>query len=346
MDKITAQSEIKELYAEAFSLSSSALITLFEIDVSQIGLSAGAISQTEVNAETSTIFRFHNNTKINSTSIIWQGKEYIAAPVNAEGFEITSKGVLPTPKLSINVSNEAVSVFAEFRQRIREIGDLTGAKVTRIRTYARFLDAENFTDGNHPKDFSPNPRREFPRDVFYIDRKSNENKYLLEFELASLLDVQGQKLPGRLVVSNTCPFIYRGDGCFYEYNSRRNIEEHGAVGESNLLTSAPAVANQFDELISPLLSGITIVDKGAYDQYQTYNSGDATYLTFNHVNYYYVANGVDVTVSPPNANYWIPDMCSHKPRGCEIRYALGGTAVGTPLGNLPYGGFLAVSRFK
>lgn len=346
MDKIVAQSETKELYAEAFSLSSSALITLFEIDVSEIGLSVGAISQTEVDTETSTVFRFHNNLKINSTSIIWKGKEYIAAPVAAEGFEISSKGVLPTPKLAMNVSDEAVSIFAQFRQRIREIGDLAGAKVTRIRTYAKFLDAENFTDGNYPKDFSPNPNREFPRDIFYIDRKSNENKYVLEFELVSLMDVQGQKLPGRLVVANTCPFVYRGDGCFYEYSSRRNAEEHGSVGESNLLAGAPAIADQYDELISPLISGIKIVDKGAYDQYQTYNSGDATYLTFNNVNYYYVANGVDITVSPPNRSYWIADACSHKPRGCEIRYALGGAAVGTTLGNLPYGGFLAVTRFK
>jgi hypothetical protein len=118
------------------------------------------------------------------------------------------------------------------------------------------------------------------------------------------------------------------------------------VGESNLLAGAPAIADQYDELISPLISGIKIVDKGAYDQYQTYNSGDATYLTFNNVNYYYVANGVDITVSPPNRSYWIADACSHKPRGCEIRYALGGAAVGTTLGNLPYGGFLAVTRFK
>ena len=346
MDKSIANSSIKELNIEAFSLSPSALVALFEIDVSQIGLNVGAISATDISNETSTIFRFHNTTKLNMSSIIWQGKEYVAAPIIIEGFEITSKGVLPTPKLSMNVSNEAVSIFSQLRQRIREIGDLTGAKVTRIRTFAKFLDAENFQDGNFPVGFSPNPNSEFPRDVFYIDRKSNENKYGIEFELASLLDVQGQKLPGRLVVNNTCPFIYRGEGCLYEHESRRNINEHGAVGESRLLTSAPAIANQFDELISPLISGIQIVDKGRYDKFQNYQSGDSVYITFNNVNYYYVANGVNISSSPPNSNYWISDACSHKTRGCEIRYALGGSAVGSTLGNLPYGGFLAVDRFR
>ena len=116
-----AQTSIKELYAEAFSLNPSALLQLFIIDVGEIGLNVGAISQTEVNAQQSTIFRFHNNVKLNSSSIIWQGNEYIAAPINAEGFEVTSKGVLPTPKLSINVNDEAVSIFNQFRQRIREM---------------------------------------------------------------------------------------------------------------------------------------------------------------------------------------------------------------------------------
>ena len=346
MNTTTAQTAIKELYFEAFNLSPSALLTFFEIDVSVIGLSVGAISQTEINAENSTIFRFHNNINLTTSSLFWQGNEYIAAPISAEGFSMNAKGVLPTPKLSLNVSDEGVVIFAQFRQRIREIGDLTGAKVTRIRTFAKFIDSQNFTEGKYPNGFSPNPNSEFPRDVFYIDRKSNENKYGLEFELASALDVQGQKLPGRIVVANTCPFQYRGEGCMYEYSSRRNVTEHGAVGTSTLPTAAPAVATEFDESISTLLPNITIVDKGLYDANQVYNSGDTTYLTFNNVNYYFVANGINITTSPPNKNYWLADTCSRKIAGCEMRYALGGSADGVSLGYLPYGGFLAVSRFK
>ena len=357
MNKTEAELAIKELYSEAFSLSPSSLVTLFEIDVSVIGLNVGEISATEVLTESSTVFRFHNNIKLSSSSIFWRGNEYIAAPINAEGFETTSKGVLPTPKLSINISDEGVAAFNQLRQRIRDIGDLTGAKVTRIRTFAKFLDSENFKSGSFPAGFAPNPNSEFPRDVFYIDRKNNENKYGMEFELASLLDVQGQKLPARLVVANSCPFQYRGEGCLYEYSARRNITEHGSALDSNLLTAAPAVATEFDELISPLLSGTTIVDKGAYDPNVYYDSGDSVYLTYNNINYYFVSKIIHAPydpsvanstnpVPPPDRNYWFSDMCSHRIRGCEIRYALGGTAVGSTLGNLPFGGFLSVTRFK
>lgn len=350
-----AQTAIKELYAEASLLSPSALILLFEIDVGIIGLNVGAISQAEINSDNSTVFRFHNNVKLSSSSIFWQGNEYIAAPINAEGFDMTSKGVLPTPKLSINVNDEAVSVFNQFRQRIRDIGDLTGAKVTRIRTFAKFLDAENFKTGNQPIGFSPNPNSEFPRDVFYIDRKSLENKFVMEFELGSLLDVQGQKLPGRLVVANSCPAIYRGESCMYECNTRRNVIEHGNITDSILPTAAPAVANEFDETFAVLLPGVTIVDKGAYDSNQFYNSGDTTYLNFNNVNYYFVAsaphipavlNNNIIPISPPNRTNWIADMCSHKIRGCELRYGVGGSARGVTLGQIPFVGFPACTRFK
>ncbi len=200
MDKNVAQSSIKNLWSEAFSLEPTSLIHLFEIDVADISFARGVIGHNEVSAQTNTVFRFHNNIKLTHSSIFWQGKEFIAAPIQAEGFEITSKGVLPTPKLSISVSEESVPYLNILKERISQVGDLVGAKVTRIRTFAKFLDKENFYNTTTPPGFNPNPNQEFPRDIFYIDRKSLENKNVIELELASILDVEGIKLPGRLVV--------------------------------------------------------------------------------------------------------------------------------------------------
>jgi phage-related protein len=59
------------------------------------------------------------------------------------------------------------------------------------------------------------PTAEFPRDVYYIDRKSGEDKDLVEFELASSLDLAGVALPRRQVVQNYCPWKYRGSECGY-----------------------------------------------------------------------------------------------------------------------------------
>lgn len=346
MDKLTAQQSIKQLYSEAFALNPSALIQLFEIDISQIGFNRGVISQNEITSQNNTIFRFHNNVKLTHSSIFWQNNEYVAAPIMAEDFEIKGRGTLPTPKLSLTVSDDGIPTLSRLKDRILQLGDLVGAKVTRIRTFAKFLDATNFYGGNVPNGYFPNPNAEFPRDVFYIDSKSKEDKSSIVFELGSVLDVQGQKLPGRLVVCNTCPFNYRGHGCMYEYNSRRIVDEHGETWESSLLSAAPPVANEFNEVFSTLLSGITLIDKGAYSYDKLYNSGDYVYVTHNNINYYFVGNGVNISASPPNKQYWIADQCSKNIRGCELRYALGGSAAGTTLGNLPYGGFLSVTRFK
>ena len=346
MNKQEASTAIKSLYSEASSLSPSSLVTLWEIDISDIGFSRGTISITEVETSTNTIFRFHNSIKLTNSSIYWGGKEYVACPIEAEGFETNSKGTLPTPRLSMTVSDDGIPMLSRLKERLLELGDLAGAKVTRIKTFAKFLDAENFYGTTPPAGFSPNPNSEFPRDVYYIDRKSNENKLTVEYELGSTLDVGDVKLPARLVVSNSCPFLYRGAGCCYESEERRIDDEHGEEGESTLPTFAPPAANEFDEKFSTLLSGAALVDKGLYIPNVPYGSGDFVYVTQNNLNYYFVCKTQNTTAAPPNSRYWIQDACSKKIKGCELRYALGGKAQGVTLGNLPYGGFTAVSRFK
>jgi len=346
MEKFEARTSLKNLYSEAASLNASALITFFEIDVSQIGLDLSKFSQSEVDAEYQTVFRFHNNVKLTSSSIFWRGKEYIAAPINADGFEVNGKGVLPTPRLSITVSDDGIAQLSLLKNRLSQLGDITGAKVTRIRTFAKFLDASNFLDNVSPEGFSPDPNSEFPRDVFYIDRKSNENKNIIEYELGSILDVEGVKLPGRIVVTNSCPFIYRGNGCFYEYNARRNNKIHEV--DAVLPEQAPPIATNNDEYIPQLLSGVIFTDLGEYDSNVRYNSGDYVYLNYNNHKYYFVAKANNITASPPNTNYWIADACSKKVQGCAIRFGYYGTAKGNGvlLGRLPFGGFPSVGRSR
>ena len=66
-------------------------------------------------------------------------------------------------------------------------------KLTRIRTFARFLDAANFTDGNLLADAT----QHLPIEVWFIDRKSNEDGQSMQFELASSLDLISIRLPRR-----------------------------------------------------------------------------------------------------------------------------------------------------
>ena len=84
--------------------------------------------------------------------------------------------------------------------------DLIGATVTRIRTLARFLDAENFTGNTNPFG-TPDPDAEFPREIYTIDRKATENRELVEFELAAAFDLIGVRAPKRQCTRSLFPSL-------------------------------------------------------------------------------------------------------------------------------------------
>jgi phage-related protein len=53
----------------------------------------------------------------------------------------------------------------------------------------------------------------FADDIYYIDRKSHEDRDMVEFELASSVDLAGVQLPRRQVIQNICTWQYRGAEC-------------------------------------------------------------------------------------------------------------------------------------
>ena len=86
--------------------------------------------------------------------------------------------------------------------------DLTGATVTRIRTLARYLDAVNFPGSSNPFG-TPDPTAEFPQEIYKIDRKSAENRDVVEFELAAVFDLAGIRAPKRQCTRTEFPSIGR-----------------------------------------------------------------------------------------------------------------------------------------
>lgn len=173
------------------SLSAGSLVELFVIDMTTLGGS---------------VLRVHAGTNELGGNVIWQGNTYIPFPIEATGFEFTSKQTLPRPVLRV------ANVTGYLGTLVRSYDDLIGTKVTRKRTMVKYLDAVNFTGGVNP---TADPTAALPDDVYFIDRKSSENKVLVEFELAASFDVAGVQLPRRVVVQNTCPWAYRGPECTY-----------------------------------------------------------------------------------------------------------------------------------
>jgi lambda family phage minor tail protein L len=192
-------------------IAPGALIELFqlELNVAQHGV-----------AET---YYFHPGTNANSYGeLVWNGQAYMALPIEVEGFEYSGQGTLPRPKMRIsNLMGTITSLILTLPE------GLEGAKFTRIRTLGRFLDAANFAGGNANAD----PLAEFPREVYFVDRKSAENRDVVEFELASAFDMAGVRAPKRQCITR-CQWVYRSAECSYIGTNYFNASD-APVGNAN-----------------------------------------------------------------------------------------------------------------
>tara|TARA_Y100001938_G_scaffold145761_1_gene223218 strand:+ start:1249 stop:1896 length:648 start_codon:yes stop_codon:yes gene_type:complete len=196
----------------------SAIIELFELE----------LDSTLHGNQTNMIYRFHAGSSLNlNGQVIWQGNEYLRYPVEASGFAF-QKGQLPRPQITISNALSLISAVMLEVNLITAGNDLTGAKVTRIRTLAKFLDVNNFASfglfvQENSTDFialeasdliaqesvAPGTpaNNEFPREVYYIDRKTTENKDIVTFELASVSDLAGIRLPKRQCTRDLFPSV-------------------------------------------------------------------------------------------------------------------------------------------
>lgn len=185
---------------ELQKLAPSALIEMFEL---QLYTSLHGTNQT---------YRFHAGTNGLQQNLIWAGNTYSRWPVEAMGFEYGGGGQLPRPRIRVaNVLSTITAVLLSVNATSPG-NDLTGAKVTRVRTLAKFLDAVNFPGGTNP---TADSTAELPREIYYVDRKVAENRELVEFELASSLDLAGTRLPRRQTIQNVCQWGYRSAECGY-----------------------------------------------------------------------------------------------------------------------------------
>jgi len=172
------------------TLQPSAIIELYELDTTILG---------------GEVLRFHAGTNKLVQNIIWAGNTYVRFPIAASGFEYTGSGSLPRPKVQVSNFMSAITTLN------LEFDDLMGSKFTRKRTLLKYLDADNFPDGNAEAD----PEAAFPDEIFYVDRKSMENRDGVEYELAASIDLQGVQLPRRQIIQNICTWKYRGGECGY-----------------------------------------------------------------------------------------------------------------------------------
>ena len=153
-----------------------------------------------------TIYRFHAGSSLKDNGeIVWAGNTYQRFPIQAEGFAFR-KGMLPRPTLTVSNALGTITAILAAVNATTAGNDLTGATVTRIRTLAKFLDAVNFPSNVNPYG-TPDPTAEFPQEIYKIDRKSTENRDVVQFELASVFDLAGIRAPNRQCTRAEFPSI-------------------------------------------------------------------------------------------------------------------------------------------
>jgi len=147
-----------------------------------------------------TIHRFTNTKNELGNDIVWQGNTYTAIPLKAEGYEASGQGTLPRPNISVS------NLLGTFTTLIAILPDgLEGCKVTRTRTLSKYLDAANFTGGSNS---DADPTSYFrPRDIYFIDRKSMENRDVISYEMCSAFDLAGVRLPKRQILPDDFPGV-------------------------------------------------------------------------------------------------------------------------------------------
>lgn len=209
--------------SELQGISPTAVIELFQLELDS------------VQHGVDTTYYFSGLNQGGTQAITFGGQVYTAIPLEAEGFSYSGQGSLPRPTLRLS------NLFSTITGLIATLPNgLEGAKVTRIRTLARYIDAINFppapaylltedgsfilaeddsfiqTDFNGTNPFgTPDSTAIFPKEIYYVDRKSAENRTLIEFELASAFDLAGVRAPKRQCISR-CQWVYKSVECGYD----------------------------------------------------------------------------------------------------------------------------------
>ncbi len=121
----------QETLNECTKTEQSALIVLWEIDLTEVGGDR---------------YFFCNEQNEKGEPVTWQGRQYQAYPIQGTGFELNGKGSAARPTLTVSNLHGMVTGMAE------DLQSLVGGTVVRRKVYARFLDAVNFVNGNSDAD--------------------------------------------------------------------------------------------------------------------------------------------------------------------------------------------------
>jgi lambda family phage minor tail protein L len=278
-----------KVYAEQSSFTPSALLELYKLDGTAVGLSE--------------IFYFTNASSANFQPIVFNGVTYTPFPISLENNEVDGKGSLPRPKLTVSNIRGFVSSL------LLGNGSIDGATVTRTKVFARFIDVVNFPANEPtPSWVTPDPSATYAPEIWQINRKVSENPQVVVFELASPHDAARARLPKRTILAGVC--------------SDWKYREAGTCNFSG----AP-VADAANRLFIGPTYSMTLSNQGAYNPASVYDRGMyvTTYSTLPLLSsipivWVCTTDGTVGITPSSSAPEWVLDSCSKSAAACKMRF--------------------------
>jgi len=215
-------------------LAPSAVIELFQLHFDKTVNNADPDTMVNNGAikidDNTSVFYYHAGTNEVKGNIVFDSITYTAIPCEIEGFKRSTQGTLPRPTFSIANANSAISALLQITNSAGKKLNPLKAKVVRVRTCKKFLDAANFTSGSNA---TADPTAIFEADdTWYIDRIASENLNVVSFELATKLDLTNVNLPRRSI-QEFCPFKYRGEACGYTGKRYFDVDDNSVTTEAD-----------------------------------------------------------------------------------------------------------------
>ena len=181
---------------ELAKLEQDALLELWEIDLTQLTSDRGTRGIK---------YFLHNGVNEKGESVVWKGQTYQPYPIKGTGFEDSIKGASNRPSLTIS------NLLGLITGLVNEFDDCLGAIVCRRQVYAYNLDPVNFPNRTNTKH---NPNNEIVN-YFIIEQVESLNSEFVKFKLAVPTELDSLILPARMMMANTCQFVYRSKECGY-----------------------------------------------------------------------------------------------------------------------------------
>jgi lambda family phage minor tail protein L len=329
--------------------TAESLVTLFEIT-----LPSGTVAYffDGLDDGTNNIY-FPEKTITNSAYVL---KEYIAIPIGIEGIESSSSGASNRPTLSvanIPILSRSISSNSDGADDEKNILDILNSEgitnnedlLTSKVVIRRTLFGKTYTSSDSNPSAAP---VEFPSQTYIIDRVSAENNIMVQFELANPMDIEGVRLPSRVVIGKYCPWRYQGH---FLPNSTGTSSKDG--GCTWALDSNGRFFDKDDNVITKNISSIPTYNAATTNTTRALGYKTKT-ITNGHTEIWQTIRVVPAEVSNGQYNprsskaYWQRlDVCGKTLNSCKIRFQ--GNNTDDSLNSvfvLPFGGFPGAKQFK